>query len=469
MLMLSYMAWPLLACFVLVGIHSYLGIHVIARKVIFVDLALAQIAALGTVYGFFLGLSFETDILWVKLISVLFTLLGALLFSFTRTSDEKVPHEAIIGIIYAAALSMTILLTANLPHGSEEVRQILAGNILWVTPKEVIFTAILYSAVGLIHIIFRKQFFILSQEISLADKAKINVRFWDFLFYATFGVVVTSSVSMGGVLLVFGYLVIPSVIAIMLATTTKSRLIIGWLIGGLISVVGVVVSYYLDLPSGPTIVVLMALCLAMIAMIKNLKPAYLFLIIVVPLFLFFLTKVINFDHEHEQEPLSHLLIHEGRLSTDDFIRIKNSFSSNNEDDIVNSLKLIDKFNLQSLALEVTTSLLSDSDSIRELSVQVLRGLKSKSSTLALREAYKNEQDSFIKIEIADTLLSLQDKFGFNIFKQILIDEDSLLIIEDVFYHIRQWLSNVPSSKKDLILFIEKNYHLFKFKDGMYYN
>src|SRR5579871_3625160 len=154
----SHMLWPLLACFVLVGIHAYLGIHVIARKVIFVDLALAQLAALGAVYGVFIGISIEVSPWLLKAVSVVFTLFGALLFSFTRSTDDRVPHEAIIGIIYAAALSMTLLLTANLPHGADEVSQMLAGNILWVTPREVIYTAILYAIVGFFFLLFQKAF-----------------------------------------------------------------------------------------------------------------------------------------------------------------------------------------------------------------------------------------------------------------------------------------------------------------------
>lgn len=261
----SHMLWPLLACFILVGIHAYLGIHIIARKVIFVDLALAQIAGLGAVYAVYIGLSIEADPLWIKTISVAFTLLGAFLFAFTQKSDEKIPHEAIIGIIYAAALSLTVLLTAKLPHGAEEVSQMLAGNILWVTPEEVMTTALLYAAVGVIHFIFRKPFFTLSKDISCGRTLTAKQKSWDFLFYATFGVVVTSSVGIGGVLLVFGYLVIPSVIAVMLASSSKTRLICAWSIGLLISMVGVISSYYLDLPSGPTIVVLLAGVLIMVS------------------------------------------------------------------------------------------------------------------------------------------------------------------------------------------------------------
>lgn len=270
----SLMLWPLMACFILVGIHAYLGLHVIARKVIFVDLALAQIAGLGAVYGLFLGLSFEHDIWHIKLISVAFTLVGALVFSLTRTHNEKIPHEAIIGIIYAAALSMTLILSANLPHGSDEVSQMLSGSILWVTPPEVIYTGCLYAVVGLIHWLFRKHFFALSSELALNTPPTLHTRLWDFLFYATFGAVVTSSVGIGGVLLVFGFLVIPSIIGVMTAQSIKARLLVGWGTGVLASIIGVVLSYQFDLPSGPTIVVVLSAFLLLIGLsrVRQRKP-----------------------------------------------------------------------------------------------------------------------------------------------------------------------------------------------------
>lgn len=268
---ISLMLWPLLACFVLVGIHAYLGLHVIARKVIFVDLALAQIAGLGAVFALFLGFSFEHDAWQIKLISVSFTLVGAIIFSLTRMHDETIPHEAIIGIIYAAALSMMLILSANLPHGSDEVSQMLSGSILWVRASEVVYTGCLYSVVGFIHWLFRKQFFALSSEFALNTQLSLHARLWDFLFYASFGVVVTSSVAIGGVLLVFGFLIIPSVIAVMISGNVRVRLLIAWACGLIASIIGVVLSYHFDLPSGPTIVVVLAGFLLIITLSRRLK------------------------------------------------------------------------------------------------------------------------------------------------------------------------------------------------------
>ncbi|MFQ5654181.1 MAG: metal ABC transporter permease, partial [Planctomycetota bacterium] len=229
------MALPFTACLLLVGIHVYLGIHIIARKVIFVDLALAQIAALGAIWGVLLGYGFHEDPWIVKAFSLLFTILGALLFSMTRPRDRRVPHEAIIGITYAVALAATILASSHLPHGSDEIRDLLAGSILWVEGHTLAITGLLYLGIGGFHLLFRRQFFELSfREEGLAGPLE-RERLWDFLFYFSFGLVVTSSVAIAGVLLVFSYLVIPALIGVLLAPTLRARLAVGWGVGSLMS------------------------------------------------------------------------------------------------------------------------------------------------------------------------------------------------------------------------------------------
>lgn len=263
----ALMLWPMLASFVLVGIHAYLGIHVIARKVIFVDLALAQIAALGAVYGLALGFSYDDNWLIIKASAISFTLVAAALFSFTRSINDHIPHEVIIGVIYACALSLTLIMTANLPHGSEAITQLLSGNILWTNKEEVIVTALLYIVIGILHFIFRKPFGLLSFSSS---SPKIS-RLWDFLFYASFGIVVTSSVSMGGILLVFAYLVIPAVLGVMLGQSILSRLLYAWSLGIIVSFIGILSSFYLDWPSGPVIVVELSLSLIIISLYKSYK------------------------------------------------------------------------------------------------------------------------------------------------------------------------------------------------------
>src|SRR6185295_5746236 len=206
-------------------------------------------------WGVLLGWDLQDDPWAVKAFSLAFTFLGAAVFTLTRMRDERVPHEALIGITYAVALAATILASAHLAHGAEEVSDLLAGNILWVRGDLIVFTTLLYAAIGTVHWVFRKQFFLISLHHEDAEARGISVRFWDFLFYVTFGFVVTSSVSIAGVLLVFSFLVIPAVIAILFVDGIRARLVAGWIVGTLVSAIGCSLSYFRDLPSGPTIVV----------------------------------------------------------------------------------------------------------------------------------------------------------------------------------------------------------------------
>lgn len=473
----SSMLWPLLACFVLVGIHAYLGIHVIARKVIFVDLALAQIAALGAVYGVFLGLSFDADPWAVKGISVLFTFLGALLFSFTRTHDEHIPHEAIIGIIYASALSMTVLFTSNLPHGSDEVRQMLAGSILWVTPKDVFYTAVLYAFIGGLHILFRKQFFALSSEIAKGGKSDFNVKLWDFIFYASFGLVVTSSVALGGVLLVFGYLVIPSVIGVMLAHTTKARLIVGWSIGGLISILGVILSYFLDLPSGPTIVVLLAAALLLLALILELIKKrsrklgvfhLLFTTSVLVLIIFSKTiyQRIFFDEFQERKARYHALGHERVSDEEQKLTIKKALQSNDHEQIIEALKNIKTRGMAEFFPQILNFLQAKDHRVRELVVEVIAELKIEEAIPPLKKAFFKEADVFIKIEIAEALLKMRISEGLFFLAQVVSQSKSEFAKEDALMHLNDWLTAAPKKAKDLLPWLQKNRNYIDFDPGL---
>ena len=253
---LHSMTYPFLACLIVTGIHVYLGIHVIARKVIFVDLALATIAALGAVWGALLGWDIAEDTWAIKGFSLVFTFVGAAVFSVTRVRHERVPHEAIIGITYAVALAAILLASTKLPHGAEEVRDLQAGSILWVSGATIVETGLFYAVIGAFHYVFRARFLLLSLDPERAEAEGMNVRLWDFLFYVSLGFVVTSSVSIAGVLLVFSYLVIPAVVAVLFADGIGTRLLVGWTVGTVVSLAGVSTSYFYDLPSGPTIVVL---------------------------------------------------------------------------------------------------------------------------------------------------------------------------------------------------------------------
>src|ERR1017187_9324329 len=218
--------WPALACLVLTGIHAYLGLHVVERGVIFVDLSLAQVAALGATIAFLCGADLHgSTSYWV---SLGFTTLGAAVFALTHTRKSKIPQEAIIGIVYAVCAAASVLVMDRLPEGAEHIKYILVGNLLAVTPHEVIKMALLYSLIGVIHWRWRKPFLAISTNQDEAFDTGYNVLWWDFLFYGTFGFVVTSSVAIAGVLLVFSFLIVPSVAAMLFSERLGVRLAIGW-------------------------------------------------------------------------------------------------------------------------------------------------------------------------------------------------------------------------------------------------
>ena len=260
---------PFLACLILTGIHVYLGIHVISRKVIFVDIALAQIAALGATVAFLLGHDPRSE--GAYYISLGFAILAAGIFDLTRARHERVPQEAVIGLTYATAAAAAILLADISPHGAEHLHDLLAGSIVWVTPHQIIKTAVLYALIGVFHVLFRKKFLLISMEPEAAFARGIRVRLWDFLFYLSFGVVITSSVQIAGVLLVFCYLVAPAVFAVMFFDGLRARLITGWTMATIVSAVGLFFSY--DRPSGPTIMVGFAIALALGGTIRAISHA----------------------------------------------------------------------------------------------------------------------------------------------------------------------------------------------------
>ncbi len=250
--MLAFLLLPFLASLILTGIHAYLGVHVVERGVIFVDLALAQIAALGATIAVLAGMDpHGSESYWI---SLAFTFLGAGIFALVRTRRAHIPLEAFIGITYAVASAGAILAMSKATGETEHLKDMLVGNILAVSRHDVIKTAILYGVIGLFHYIFRRKFLMISMNAEQARAEGISVRLWDFLFYASFGFVVTSSVAIAGVLLVFCYLIVPSVGAMLFADKIGRRLAIGWTMGTLVSALGCYLSVYLDLPTGATIV-----------------------------------------------------------------------------------------------------------------------------------------------------------------------------------------------------------------------
>ncbi|HVP07186.1 MAG TPA: metal ABC transporter permease [Candidatus Acidoferrum sp.] len=252
---------------VMAGIHAYLGFHVVSRGVIFVDLSLAQAAAFGYVVAIFAG--FNQHSLAAYIISLCFTMVGALLVSVSRLADERVPHEAFIGIIYAGFAALSILFLAHHAEGMELVQEISNGSLLTATITELITITLLYSGVGAIHYFFRRKFFMISENRAQAAASGINTTVWDFLFYATFGLVVTSSVHLAGVLVVFSILVIPPVIALFFSASKGKRLAIGWSVAVVGAVVGILTSLKLDLPTGPSIMVALILILALSSLLRR--------------------------------------------------------------------------------------------------------------------------------------------------------------------------------------------------------
>ena len=268
---LEIMTWPLLACLLLPGLLVYLGLHIVQREIIFVDLALAQVAALGTCCGILLH--YEANSWASYALSLAFTLVGAGIFTLTRTKSHRVPQEALIGIVYVVTAALGILLLSRSAEGNEELRRTLIGEVLLVTPQQVLRTFALYVAIGLIHWFCRKRFLSISFEPERAAAEGMSIRWWDFAFYAMFGWVVTSFVQIGGVLLVFSYLIVPAVCANFLAERPGVRLLIGWVTATAASVAGLYGSYVLDLPTGAAIVCALGLALILAIIAANLRRA----------------------------------------------------------------------------------------------------------------------------------------------------------------------------------------------------
>src|SRR6266511_5532697 len=269
--MLSFLAPCFAASLILAGIHAYLGVHVVERGVIFVDLSLAQIAALGATIALLLPISGgDPHGSFTYWISLAFTFIGAFVFSSIRSRRARIPQEAIIGICYAVASAAAILAMSKATSESEHLKDMLVGNILAVSWPEVGKTAALYGAIGLFHYVFRHKFLAISMDPRKAEADGISIKLWDFLFYASFGFVVTSSVAIAGVLLVFCYLIVPSVAAMLYSDTIGKRLAIGWTMGTVVSALGIYLSVKLDLPTGAAMVCTFGLVLILMALVRPL-------------------------------------------------------------------------------------------------------------------------------------------------------------------------------------------------------
>lgn len=395
--MVDIMAPAFFELLILVGIHSYLGLHIIRRKVIFVDLALAQIAALGTTIGFLFGIMPGTNgAYWFSLI---FTFLGAALFSILRFRNEKIPQEAVIGLTYAIAAAATILIVDKAPHGAEHIKELLTGSILWVKWDTIFNAAIVYLLVGLFHFLFRNKFILISENPEEAYKSGLNVRFWDFLFYVSFGIVITHSVGTAGVLLVFVFLVVPAITSILITDVLWKQLIIGWSMGVFVSFIGLLISYQADLPSGPTVVTFYGLTLSLVALFLYVKRSsqkskamlkIAFGIVAIILIYIGLNSLGNFFNSSEHNMHTHSEV------------------------INNTVK--DWHNLSDSELENYVQALSDTNELKTI--------------------FSVKEDKLLRLEIAKRISNIDKKEGGKLMIQLLYDDSLPFVNQQIIEELR---------------------------------
>jgi zinc/manganese transport system permease protein len=260
--MTELLLWPFVAGLVLTGIHVYFGLHVLARKVVFVDLSLAQVAALGLAVAILAGHLVQSEAAYWYAFA--FAILGAVLIALVRPYEGALQQEAVIGIVYAVSAAVGVLVLDRAPQGAEHIKQLLVGTILTVTPQEVASLAALYAALGALHLLLRRP--IMQSSFRPQDMPHGVLLLWDALFYASFALVVTSSVRVAGVLLVFCYLIVPAALAGLLATGFVARLVLGWMLGAALTAAGLVASWVWDLPTGPAVVTAFGAAMALAAL-----------------------------------------------------------------------------------------------------------------------------------------------------------------------------------------------------------
>ena len=420
-----WMIAPLLACLILSITHVYFGIHVVARKVIFVDLALAQIAALGATYATTLGYDANNagDKLAVALYSLAFTFVGAGLFAIARMRKERVPQEAFIGIVYAAASATAVLILSKSPTGGEELKHMLVGDILLVSTPTIAFDAVLYSLVLIFHFIFRKKFLAISIDAEAAQGSGINIRIWDMIFYMSFGVLVTQSVSIAGVLLVFSYLVIPAVIAQMWRDSIIGRLVLGWMVALSASVVGILWSFYADYPTGPAVVMTLAAFLivsgATYSIVHAEARARAALNVAVMLligiaFMGVMSQFRKIDaHDNTAAAASPVEILLDELRHDD--------TASQLDAISHLAEMSDARIVPALSELLARS---NSEQVVESIAQAMEQKKDLKATPALEKALARDFDPFLKLTIAKALVALNNQTGYSALVEILKNDEA---------------------------------------------
>jgi zinc/manganese transport system permease protein len=265
---LSFLWAPFAASVAFVLIHSYFGIHVLRRNVIFADLALSQLAALGATIAFAIGYSPLSAAGFAY--SFLFTVLGAVLLTLSRRLADFVSQEAFVGVLYVMATAGTVLVVDRAPQGAEHVKKILVGSILTVGPEELVKFVAIYAGIGFLHFMARRPLLALSEKRAVANYGAISVLLWDFFFFLSFGAVVTSSVGTAGVLLVFCFLIVPAIIGSLFSSKAGLVLVIAWAAGIAASGAGLAASFLLDLPTGAAMVSAFGVSLIIAGLVKAL-------------------------------------------------------------------------------------------------------------------------------------------------------------------------------------------------------
>ena len=240
---LQFLIYPFFGCVILILIHAYFGVHILERGVIFLDLSLAQFIAVGIALSFFVGDNPSSRYLYAGA----FAVIGASILSFSKKIACFVNIEAFIGVLYVFSLAVSILFLDRTPHGLEEFKSILNGNILWMTREDLLKACLLYAGIGCFHLLFWKKFIALSYG---GGKGFL----WEFLFFLSFALVLVSSIQIAGILQVFSFLVIPALIGRLYTRDPAKILLKGWAIGLAVSLFGVSLSYELDIPTAPLIV-----------------------------------------------------------------------------------------------------------------------------------------------------------------------------------------------------------------------
>ncbi|MCH8285952.1 metal ABC transporter permease [candidate division KSB1 bacterium] len=265
----EFMIAPFAACMVLIGILGYFGIHVIKREIIFIDIAMAQIAALGMTFAFLFNIDFHSNLAY--LFSVGFTTIAASIFAAIKDKDLHVPLEAIIGLSYAIATTAAVIIIDRAPGGAEHIKEMLVGSILFVSWGEILKATVAFVIVGALHFVFRDKFISISEDSQKASDSGINVKLWDFIFYISLGIAVIHAVRIGGILMVFAFLIIPSSIAILFSKSWTARILSAWLVGTIVSMGGLYLSWVYNLPSGPAVIVFLGLFFFLAMTVKKLN------------------------------------------------------------------------------------------------------------------------------------------------------------------------------------------------------